>query len=146
MRTAAKLLDQDDDRTPKVVPPSNLLRFSEIERLESRRIVLRREVERFEQELAILSKNGARQDDPRCVHICIEWNALASEDAEILKRMSTLQPSNAREIGIMLTALAHHLHLLMKSMSGESDEISSWQQGESCQRILSGIRSAYATS
>jgi hypothetical protein len=145
MRAAAKFSDQDDDRTTEVATPSNPLKFSEIDRLESRRIVLRREVEIHEKELAILMQNGARRDDPRCMSIKRELNELAFESADILKQMSDLQPSNAREIGIMLTALSHHLQTLIKSVRGDEDEMSTWQQGENCQRILSGIQSAYAT-
>jgi hypothetical protein len=143
MRAAAKRLDQNIDRAPKAVSPSKLFRFSEIDRLESRRIVLLREVERYETELTILAERGARKDDPRCVRIRMQLDALALENAQILQDMSNLQPSNAREIGIMLTALSHHLHVLIKSMRGDDDETSRWEQGENCQRILSGIRSAY---
>jgi hypothetical protein len=141
MRAPAKLPSQDDDGALTVVTPSNPFKFSEIDRLESRRIVLRREVETYEKELATLMQNGARKDDPRCMSIKKELNELAFESADILKRMSDLQPSNAREIGIMLTALSHHLQTLIKSVRGDEDE----KQGENCQRILSGIQSAYAT-
>jgi len=105
---------------------------------------LQREVGSLEKELTILNEKHAHKNDPWRLRVGRELVALAAEDAEILKRMSTLQPSTAREIGIMLTALAQHLHLLMNSISAGDAE--SWQQGESCQRILTGIQSAYATS